>query len=463
MSISSELSIAGRVLSAGDPDWDLARGAWNLVADQHPAAVALVQDAADVATVVDFARQHQLKVCAQGTGHGAGTLGDLGETIVIKTQRMRAIELDPDARRARVQAGVLACELGEAAQAAGLSSMPGSSPDVGVVGYTLGGGLGWLGRRHGFACNRVAAIELVTAGGEQMRVDGAHEPELFWALRGGGGGFAIVTALELDLLPIADLYAGSLLLPAELGLDALLAYRDWSETVADEVTSIVRFLRLPPLPDIPEPLRDRPLLTITAASIGTQAQGERAIAPLRELGEPIIDTFAQVPATQLCRINMDPEQPVPGIGDHALISALPDDALEAFLGVAGSESNSPLLLAELRHVGGALAHGPTGDGAGASADGSGALSGLDAAFVMNGVGTPMTPEMGQAIEAGLDRLVETMAPWSSTGGYLNFAEQPCELARIMPEPTCARLARVKRDWDPSGTLLANHPLTPAPA
>ena len=181
--------------------------------------------------------------------------------------------------------------------------MPGSAPDVGVVGYTLGGGLSWLGRRYGFACNRVIAIEVVTADGEPRILDADNDPDLFWALRGGGGGYAIVTALELALLPIAELYAGALLLPAELGAEAVRAYRDWTETVPDEVTSIVRFLRPPPLPDVPEPIRDRPLLTLGAACIGSREEGERTIAPLREIGEPIMDTFAQIPAAGLSTMN----------------------------------------------------------------------------------------------------------------------------------------------------------------
>src|SRR5262249_39677721 len=159
------------------------------------------------------AAANELRVAGQGTGHGAVSLEPLDDTILVKTERTRGIEVDPRARTARVEAGVLVLELSEAAQAHGLSSMPGSSPDVGVVGYTLGGGLSWLGRRYGFACNRVRAIELVTAAGEARTVDAENDPDLFWALRGGGGGYAIVTALHLDLVPIGDIYAGALLWP----------------------------------------------------------------------------------------------------------------------------------------------------------------------------------------------------------------------------------------------------------
>jgi hypothetical protein len=444
------LAIAGRLATPSDPDWDEARQAWNLAADQHPEAVAFVESAEDAAKMVRFAAENGLRVAGQGTGHSAIALEPLSETILIKTERMRGIEIDPDAQTARVEAGVLVLELSEAAQARGLSSLPGSSPDVGVTGYTLGGGLSWLGRRYGFACNRVRALELVTADGEPRTVDAENDPDLFWALRGGGGGYAIVTALHLDLVPVSDVYAGALLFPAEVGADAVRLYRDWAAGVSDDVTTVVRFITPPPVPDVPEPLRGVPLLTIDGACIGDQASGEAAIAPLREIGEPIMDTFGQIPAAGLCRIHMDPESPVPALGHHAPLRELPDEAIEAFAAVAGPESSTPLLLTELRHLGGAL---------GRAAENGGALSHLDASFVMFGVGMPMTPQLGEVIGAHLDRIDEAMQPWTAEGGYFNFAERPCDVDAILPADVCARLAEVKRKWDPNNTIVANHALS----
>jgi len=314
--------------------------------------------------------------------------------------------------------------------------------------------MSWLGRRYGFACNRVSAIELVTADGEARQVDAETDSDLFWALRGAGGGYAIVTALHLDLLPIAELYAATLILPAEIGAEGIRAYCDWAETVPDEVTSIVRFLRPPPLPDVPEPLRDRPLLTIGAACIGNQADGEKIVAPLREIGEPIMDMIEQIPAAGLSRIHMDPEQPVPAVGHHEVLRELPDDAIDAFVAAAGPESDSPLLLAEMRQLGGAF---------GRSAENAGALDNIDAAFVMLGVGMPMTPELGEAINGRLDQLHDTMQPWAAGGGYFNFAERPCGLEEILPADTCSRLSEVKRSWDPDDMIVANHAVSPAAA
>jgi FAD/FMN-containing dehydrogenase len=454
MSDFTGLAIAGRIATPTDADWDEARLAWNLVADQRPEAVAFVESAEDIAKVVRFAGENDLRVSGQGTGHGAVAVGSLEGTILIKTERMRGIEVDPDAQTARVEAGVLVVELSEAAGRHGLSSLPGSSPDVGVTGYSLGGGLSWLGRRYGFACNRVRAVELVTADGEPRTVDAENDADLFWALRGGGGGYAIVSALRLDLVPIADIYAGALVFPAEVGAEAVRTYRDWAAGVSDDVTSVVRFITPPPIPDVPEPIRGRPLLTIDGACIGDQANGEATIAPLREIGETIMDTFGQIPAEGLCRIHMDPENPVPGIGHHQVLRDLPDDAIDAFAALAGPEAQSPLLLTELRHVGGAL---------GREDENGGALSHLDAGYLMFGIGMPMTPELGQAIEAHLDRFDEAMQPWAADGGYFNFAERPCDTDAILPPETCARLADVKRRYDPDNMIVSNHAVAIAPA
>jgi hypothetical protein len=441
------LAIAGRIATPGDSDWDQARAAWNLVADQNPEAVVFAEGADDVAAAVSFAAANDLKVAAQGTGHGAAPLAPLAGTILLKTERMRGVEVDPEARTARVEAGALSLELGEAAGGHGMCSLPGSSPDVGVTGYTLGGGLSWLGRRYGFACNRVAAIELVDAGGEPRTVDAENDPDLFWAMRGGGGGYAVVTALHLGLLPIGEIYAGALVFPADVGAAAVRAYRDWAAGVPDEVTSVVRFITPPPIPDVPEPIRGKPLLTIDGACIGSQAEGEATIAPLREIGETIMDTFEWMPTAGLSRIHMDPETPVPGIGEGMTLTELSDEAIDAFASVAGPGSGSPLLLSEIRHLGGAL---------GRPDENGGALSHLDAGFAMYSVGMPMTPELGEAIPAHLKKIEQTMGRWRADGHYFNFVEGPCDVDSILPPDVCARLAEVKRKWDPNDRVVGNH-------
>ncbi len=391
------LSIRGRVATADESGWDEARQAWNLAADQRPSAVAFVESADDVAKVVGFARENGLEVAAQGTGHGAMALGSLDDVILIKTERMRSVDLEEG--RARVEAGAWTADLGEAAATRGRSFLPGTSPNVGVIGYTLGGGLSWFGRKYGWACNRVTAIELVTADGEARTVDAATDPDLFWALRGGGGGYAVVTALHVELVPVSEAYGGAL-------------------------------------------------------RIGSRDEGEKAIEPLRAIGDPAVDTFDQIPATGLSRIAMDPEPPVPALGHHRLLAELPDEAIDAFIEVAGPESDSPLLLAEVRHLGGALRR---------PAENGGALDKLDGEFVMLGIGMLMDPALREPITGALDKLADAMDPWAAAGGYFNYAERPCEVDAILPAETCKRLAEVKGTWDPDERILANHSVALATA
>jgi FAD binding domain len=448
MSDLSGLHIDGHIAVPSDADWDQARLAWNLAVDQQPEAVVFAASAGDVAKTVAFAAANGLKVAAQGSGHGAGPLPPLAGTLLLKTERMRGIAIDPEERTARVEAGVLSIELAEAAGERGLTSLPGSSPDVGVIGYTLGGGLSWLGREYGFACNSVTGIDVVSADGEQRSVTATDNPDLFWALRGGGGGYAIVTALHLSLLPIAEVYGGILIFPAELGAAAFRGYRDWAMTAPEEITSVARLLRPPPIPDVPEPLRGVPLITIDACFTGDAAAGDELIAPLRALGEPIMDSFGPMPAAGLCRIHMDPEQPVPGLTGQAPIAELSDEAIEAFVANGpGPETGSTLLLAELRQLGGALAR---------RSENAGALDKLDFPFVMESVGALMAPDAGETVPRDLQRLDEAMAPFRADGGYFNFIDSQCDVDAILPAETCSRLAEVKRAWDPDGMIVANH-------
>ena len=448
----SGVSIRGRIATADDPDWDEARQAWNLAADQRPSAVAFVEGAEDVSNVARFASDSGLRVAAQGTGHGAAALGSLDDVILIKTERMRAVEVEDG--RARVEAGAWAADVAEGAAKHGWSFLPGTSPNVGVIGYTLGGGLSWFGRKYGWACNRVSAIELVTADGEARTVDATTHPDLFWALRGGGGGYAVVTALHVELVPVSEAYAGALLFPPELAAEGIRAYRDWTAAAPEEASSMLRALNLPPIPDIPEPLRGKKWLAITAACIGSREEGETTIAPLREIGEPVVDSFDQVPVPALSRIAMDPEPPVPALGHHRLLAELPDDAIDAFIDIAGPDAGSPLLLAELRHLGGALRR---------PAENGGALDKLDGDFVMLGIGMLMDPALREPVTSALDRLADAMNPWAAEGGYFNYAERPCEVDAILPADTCKRLAQVKRNWDPDDLILANHSVALATA
>jgi FAD binding domain-containing protein len=441
--------LTGSVTVAGDAGWDDARAAWNLAIDQQPAVVAEPETVADVVAIVNFARQRGLRVTAQGTGHAAAALGSLQDTVLVKTHRMRVVGIDPECRLARAQAGAVWADIVAPASEHGLAPLSGSSHDVGVVGYTLGGGLSWLGRKHGLAANGVVAIQVVTADGRVRVVDANHEPDLFWALRGGGGSFGIVTAIEMTLHPVGELCAGMLAFPWERSAEVLRAWREWTRTVPDEVTSCGRILQVPPLPDIPEPLRGRSFVVVEVACLHGEASTAELVAPLRDLG-PEIDTIAPTGPAGLLSLHMDPPGPVPGAGDGALFDVLPGEAIDALVAAAGPDSGSPLLSVELRHLGGAL---------GRAQDDHGALASIDADFALYAVG--MAPDAGAAaaVNAHIDVVKGALSEWNVGRRFLNFSERAGGHDAWAPE-ALRRLRAVKTLVDPDDVIRSNHPIAP---
>jgi FAD/FMN-containing dehydrogenase len=443
--------LAGKIVLPGDPGWDTARPAWNLSVDQRPVAVVFAEAAEDVAAVVEVARAHGLRVAAQGTGHSAGPMGPLEGTILVKTSRMRGVEIDAPSARARVGAGALWGEVVPAAAEQGLAALAGSAKDVGVVGYTLGGGIGWLARRHGLACSSVRAVEAVTADGRIVRADLDGEPDLFWAVRGGGGSFAIITALEFALYPIAEVYAGALFWPMERAGEVL---QTWSELVAiapDELTSLGRLMQFPPIPEVPEPFRGRAFALVEAAYCGPETEGAALLQGLRGLG-PELDTLATIPVDGLSELHMDPPQPVPFAGDGMLLAELPADAVDALVGIAGAGSGSPLLSVEVRQLGGALA---------TAAASNGALSSIDAEFALYAVGMAMDADMKAAVQAHAAKVQDALALWSAGHSFMNFTERRADPGELFDASTYARLQRVKADYDPDDVIRGNHSIPPA--
>jgi FAD/FMN-containing dehydrogenase len=441
-------AVAGFVVLPGEDGWDAARQAWNLAADQRPALVALPESAADVQVLVDFARTSGLRVAMQGTGHNACPMGPLDDTMLVKTERMRGVEIDERNCIARVEAGALWIDVTAPASEAGLAPLAGSSPDVGVVGYTLGGGLSWLSRRHGLAANSVEAIEIVTADGRVVRCDRDHEPGLFWALRGGGGSFGVVTAIEFALYPAPEVYGGAMLWPWERATEILNRYVEWSRTAPDAVSTSIRLLQVPPLPDVPEALQGRSFVAIDGAYLGAEADAAEALAPLRAL-EPEFDFFAPIPAAALSHIHMDPEHPVPARGDGMILDRVTPAAIDALVEAVGPGSGSPLLAVELRHLGGAIGVPPAEHGA---------LAKIGGEFALFAVGIPMDAGVAAAIDAYLEGLVAALDPWDAGRRYLNFTERPADARDFFPEMTLARLQAVKLAYDPAGMFLANHPV-----
>ena len=447
-----DVSLDGKVVLPGDGRFDEARRAWNLAIDQRPAAVIFPASPAVVAAAVGWAAERGLRVAAQGTGHNAGPLGSLADTVLLRTERMRGVQIDPVARTARAEAGVVWLDVVEAAAQHGLATLAGSSPDVGVTGYTLGGGLSFLGRRYGLAANNVTAAEVVTADGRWVRTDREHEPDLFWALRGGGGSFGVVTALEFRLFPHAEAYAGALWYPIERASEVLHAWGELTRgAVPDELTTIGRLLNFPPIPQIPEPVRGKSFVIVEAYHTGEPAHADELLAPLRALG-PVNDTITTVPVPALSHLHMDPEQPVPGIGDGMMIDQLPAAAIDAFVQAAGPGAAFPLLSVEMRHLGGEFARPRPGNGA---------LACLDAHYMLFAVSMTPVPELVAPVTAQVEMVKNALAPWGARQMYLNFAETQQPAAPFWTEQAHQRLRRIKANVDPDDMIRSNHPIPPA--
>jgi FAD/FMN-containing dehydrogenase len=327
----------------------------------------------------------------------------------------------------------------------GLAALAGSARDIGIVGYSLGGGLGFMARKHGLQANSVTAIELVTADGDLLRVDHDNEPELFWALRGGGGNFGVVTALEFDLYREPDIYAGVLFFPYEQSSEAFHAWREWTATAPEEFTSSMRMIKFPPMPDLPEFVRGQAFAVFDGAFLGSEADGVEVLKPLRDLG-PVMDTYGMVDPAALGYMHMDPDVPVPYTSDHSMLTDLPARAIDALIAAAGPESGSAVDIVELRHLGGALRRGRAGHGA---------LDGFDDPYLMFALGILMDESALAAATAGIQRLMLAMSPWEG-GRYFNFVEEPIDLSRVYDAETYARLRAVKAEVDPDELFLANH-------
>ena len=437
--------IGGDVIGPEDAGWDAARGAFNLNVEQRPALIAEPASAEEVGAVVRYAAGNGLRVAPQRTGHNAGPMGPLAETILLKTTRLDRVHIDPSSRCARVGAGARWEDVVPAASELGLAALHGSTPDVSVAGYTLGGGMGWYARKHGLASNRVTAIEVVTADGEIRQVSADNEPDLFWALRGGGGNFGVVTALEFDLFPLAEVYAGVLFFPFERAAEVLQAWHRWTADAPDEVTSVGRLLQFPPFEEVPEPVRGKSFAIVEAVFLGGETDGAELLAPLRELG-PLMDTFAMVPPVGIAELHMDPRDPAPIASDHSLLGELPAQAIEDLVAAAGPDSGSALVSVELRQTGGALAR-PAAD--------HGAVSTLPGSFAFFAVGMAMDEGSTAKTATDLGRVTEALRPYRA-GQYLNFTEHTARAESFFPADTAARLNAVKQTHDPGRLFQANH-------
>jgi FAD/FMN-containing dehydrogenase len=433
------------ILRPDDPGYDDARRGFNLIADARPWGVAEPTTIDEVCALVAQAAAEGVTVAPVGTGHQIGALPDLSRTLLLRPAIEGGVRVDPAARSARVPAGTPWESVVSAAAEHGLFALHGSSPTVGAVGFLLSGGASFYGRRYGVAANHVRAVELVDAGGAARRVDADHDPDLFWALRGGGGAFGVVTAVEIDLFDARGVQGGTLYWALAQAAAVMRAWLAWCADAPPEVSSSFRIVTLPPAPTVPEQLRQTPHAAFDALVLGDADTAARLIGPLRGVADPVVDTFGELTPVTAARLHGDPESPLPYVSTAGSVSGLDDAAVDAFLGAAGE--GSVLLAAELRQLGGALAVAPPGAGAtGALGDG----------FLLYGVGVPAAPVTPDAVSASCARLYDAMAPWRDGRQYLGFVEQHTNAAEAFDADTYARLVRIRQRTDPHRRFVVAH-------
>jgi len=443
------LQVKGEVIAPDDAGYDAARRAWNLMIDQRPAVILVAEQAEDIMAGVRFASEARLGVGVQSTGHGHKSPADDG--LLIVTSKMNAVEVDPAARTARIEAGARWHHVLDVVAPHGLAPLLGSAPHVGVVGYALGGGIGWLARRYGLAADSVRAVEIVTADGALRRASAEEHADLFWGLRGGGAGsFGVVTAVELDLFPVSSIYGGFLVYPGELAGEALHRFRDWVKDAPDELTSSIAIAKFPNAPFVPEPIRGKIQVIVRAAFAGDEAPGAALIQPWLDWRAPLRNTFRQMPFAEIGEVSQDPVDPSAGYAVSELFETLSDAAIDVIVRRATSPE-SPVVLNDLRHAGGAISR--------VEPDAN-AVGNRDAQFYLTMGGPVPTPEALERMKAYLPLYQADLKPYISGGAYLNLAIGPEALARVRdgfrPE-TFRRLAELKASCDPDNLFRFNLP------
>lgn len=438
----------------GSPEYEQATAAFNLAAPPRPAAALTTRTIGQVQAAVRTAAQTGLPVRVHTTGHASGAVRPAGGTLLVRTKLTGGVEIDPAGRTACIPAGTTWGEVVRAAAPHGLAAAHGSAEGVGVVGYLLGGGVSFYGRSTGLAVNTIRAIELVTPDGTLVRADAEHEPELFWALRGGGGGFGVVTSVEIALFPVAQVITGACYWPAAHAPALLERWSAWSRHAPREATTSLRIMNLPPVPGVPPQLATGPVVCIDGAVFARQVEdtdvardmAANLLGPMCEVAEPLLDTWKLTGPAGVLDAHMDPADPVPFIGDHLLLRELDGAGAAAFLGAVGEGANSPLAVATLRQLGGAFAQAhPEG----------GALSEVDAAYAYMGSGPPFGPVTVQALHDHCATVRQALAPWDTGYTVPSLVEGYERPQRHLDEDRLAAVGRVRARVDPQGVFAGD--------
>ena len=450
-------AIAGDVIVAGDDAYDDARQVYNLLHDTRPALIVRPRTAADVARALELARQEGHEVAVKSGGHSIGGFGTTEGGLLIDLAAMDAIDVDPAQRRATVGGGVRAGALTTATYDHGLIVPFGDSPDVGVSGITLGGGIGWLSRKLGLTLDSLEGAEVVLADGQIVTADHDQNPDLFWALRGGGGNFGVVTRMRFRLHPLGPVLGGVLALPATP--DVVRGVLDLADAAPDDLGTIALVTRMPPLPFVPEDAHGQPAVMITLVWSGEPDEGEHRIDGLRQLAPPLVDDVVLRPYPEMYDLFAD----VPPSVTNATTTLLADDATDlddpgarAILDAIEEppEPDAPVLSGvELRVLGGAIARTP---------DHTTAFGHRGRKLAISIVAAGFEPDRADIHRAWITALADRLAPVSK-GAYLNFVDTNDEhrLDDVYPPPTRQRLATAKARYDPDNVFHRNLTIPPA--
>ncbi|MDQ0260547.1 FAD/FMN-containing dehydrogenase [Sinomonas atrocyanea] len=425
--------VRGEVLDPRDPRYAEEASAFNTAVAHRPDVVVAAADAADVVAAVRWASLNSVKLAVQATGHGAerGIAGG----VLVSTKRLRSVSVDPAARTATVGAGARWREVIDAAAEHGLAPLNGSSSDVGVVGYTLGGGLPVLGRTYGFAADSVLSLDIVTLDGDARTVSPVREPELFGLLCGGGQGLAVVTGMTFRLYPVALVHGGELVFEGRHAEAVLRAFAAWAPRLTDASNAALRFLRAPDAPGVPPELAGRLTVHVAFAHVGRG--GERALAPLRAAAPVLLDFVADLPYTEVDRVYSDPDQPMPFLTGGAGLVDLDDRTIRAVLALAGPDAGCLLPLVDIRLLGGAMA---SDDARTASAHGL--------AYAMHAVGV-LAPPVADAVPGAIAEVLAGVAPFGNGHCPRNFLGDRSDLAPAWSAEVADRLAAAREELDPA--------------
>jgi FAD/FMN-containing dehydrogenase len=447
-------SMRGQLIVPTDAEYDEARAIWNAVHDGRPELIARAAGVADVIQALGFARSEELTVAVRGGGHSIPGFSTVDGGIVIDLSPMQGIRVDPESRTAAAQPGVTWKSFDHETQAFGLATTGGLVSSTGIAGFTLGGGVGWLMRKHGLAADNLIAADVVTADGTLVRASEDENPDLLWGLRGGGGNLGIVTSFEFKLHPVGPLVtAGVIFYPGDRAGEILRFYRDWVEDAPDELTTLANLLTAPPAPFIPEAWHGKPLVALIGMYAGPTDEGERAVRPLRELGDPVADLLGPMPYVAMQQL----VDPLWGPGAHSymksgFLKGLDDGAIETLTSYH-QEATSPKSEIHVHHVGGAVAE---------VAPDATAFGDRSSPFLLNIIASTFTSDgYGEAVRWA-QALHDGLEPSLSGSAYVNFLSgEGEERVRAAYGPdNYRRLAALKREYDPTNVFRLNQNVRP---